>query len=60
MFKALGALLALYVAHALTTGGVYAKAGAWGRRYSRTLDPLRYWSAVGSYSVLVLALFLAF
>ena len=60
MFKALGALLALYVAYALRTGDVYAKAGVGGRRYRRNLDPLRYWSAVGSYSVLVLALFLVF
>ena len=60
MFKALGAFIALYVICALTTGAVYARAGAWGRSYGRDTDPLGYWSAIGSYIVLVFALFFVF
>jgi hypothetical protein len=60
MFKALGALLAVYLAYALTTGAVYAKAGAWGRSFSRDTDTTGYWAAIVSYGVLVLALFFVF
>ena len=56
MFKLLGVLLAIYVAHCLITGAVYAKAGVWGRTYHRDKNTRAYWGAIGSYSVLVLAL----
>ncbi|MGH8175888.1 MAG: hypothetical protein ACREV5_06460 [Steroidobacter sp.] len=60
MFKMLGVLLSIYVVHCLMTGAVLAKSGAWGRTYRRDENALGYWGAVGSYSVLVLALFFLF
>lgn len=60
MFKLLGVLVAIYIVHCLATGAVYAKAGSWGRSYRRDEHAYGYWSAVGSYSVLVLMLFFLF
>lgn len=56
LFKALGLLLAGYVAIAVLSGSVYAKSGVWGRTLRRTDRPLPYWSAIAAYTLLSLAL----
>jgi hypothetical protein len=60
MFKMLALLLALYVARCLVVGNVYGRSGPWGRSWSRATEPLGYWGALGSYSVLALAMFFVF
>ncbi len=60
LFKFLGVLVAFYVAQALWTGSVYARWRAWGRTFTRDDDPFGYWSAIGSYCLLSLALLLVF
>jgi hypothetical protein len=60
LFKLLGLLLACYVAQAVLTGTVYAKSGVWGRTFTRTDDALGYWSAIGAYTLLALALVFVF
>ena len=60
LFKILGVLLACYVAQALSTGAVYARSRAWGRTFTRADDAFGYWAAVGSYSLLALALVFLF
>ena len=49
-------LMAAYVTRALVTRVVYAKAGIRGRTYHRNEQPFEYWSAIGAYTVLTLAL----
>ena len=56
MFKVLAVLLALYVVQALATGVVYGKSGTWGRSMQRSEQPWGYWSTIGVYAALVLAL----
>ncbi len=56
MFKVLAMLMAAYVTRALVTRVVYAKAGIRGRTYHRNEQPFEYWSAIGAYTVLTLAL----
>jgi hypothetical protein len=60
LFEILGVLLACYVAQALRTGAVYARWRAWGRTFTRVDDAVRYWSAIGSYCLLSLALVFVF
>jgi hypothetical protein len=60
LFKILGVLLACYVIQALRTGAVYAKSRGWGRTYMRVDDPFGYWSAIGAYGMLSLALVFVF
>lgn len=60
MFKILGVLLACYVVQALRTGAVFAQGRVWGRTYTRDVDPFLYWSAIGSYGLLSLALVFVF
>jgi hypothetical protein len=60
MFKALAVLLALYIAYGLATGAIYGKSGMWGRMHRRDEQPWSYWSTIGAYSVLTLALAFAF
>jgi hypothetical protein len=60
MFKLLGALLILYIAHALSTGRVYAKRGVWGASSKRDDEPVRYWSTIAIYAVLAAALLFCF
>jgi len=60
LFKILGVLLACYVVHALTTGAVYARSGAWGRAFRRDEHAWSYWSAIIAYVLLSLALVFAF
>jgi hypothetical protein len=59
-FRVLGVLLALYVVQALRTGAVYARSRAWGRTFTRADDAFGYWAAIGSYSLLSLALVFVF
>lgn len=51
-FRLLAALVALYVAHGLATGEVYAKSGVFGRSFRRDESPLGYWGAIGAYAAL--------
>jgi len=60
LFKILVVLLACYVAQALRTGSVYARSRAWGRTFTRVDDAFGYWAAIGSYSLLSLALVFLF
>ena len=60
LFKLLGVLLAGYVSQSLVTGAVYAKSGVWGRTFTRARDALGYWSAIGAYTLLAVALVFAF
>jgi len=60
MFKLLGALLILYIAHALSIGRVFAKRGVWGASSKRDDEPVRYWSTIVVYAVLATALLLYF
>ena len=60
MFKALGALLVIYLLHCLYRGDVFVKAGAWGRRIYRSEAPKAYWLNMALYALLALALFTVF
>jgi hypothetical protein len=60
LFILLGLLLAAYVVKSLFTGTVYAKSGAWGARFRRSENALRYWSAIVCYGLLSLALLFLF
>jgi len=60
VFKLLGAMVALYVVHALSVGEVYAKRGLWGATSKRSEEPIRYWSTVVVYGILSVALVLVF
>ncbi len=60
LFRALGLLLAGYIVLALLNGEVYAKSGIWGRTFTRAEEPVRYWSAIASYTLLSLALIFFF
>ena len=60
MFKLIGALLILYIAHALSTGRVFAKRGVWGASSKRDDEPVRYWSTIVVYAVLATALLFYF
>ncbi len=60
MFKLLGALLILYIAHALSTGRVFAKRGVRGASSKRDDEPVRYWSTIVVYAVLATALLFYF
>ena len=56
MFKLLGALLACYVAYAVLSGEVLAKAGAGSRSVQRSESPAYFWLVVFIYAGLSLAL----
>jgi hypothetical protein len=60
VFKALGALVALYTIHAAIKGEVYAKSGAWGRTVSRADSPEYFWVVVAIYAALSMALIFLF
>jgi hypothetical protein len=60
MFKILGVLVAVYVAHGFVTGEIYGRSRAWGRTFRRDEEPWKYWSAIISYSLLAIALFFVF
>jgi len=56
LFRLLGVLLGCYVAYGLATGAVYAKSRLFGRTFQRDEDGLGYESAIGTYSLLSVAL----
>ncbi len=56
LFRVLGIALGCYVAYGLATGTVYAKSGVFGRNFSRDEDGFGYWSAIGAYTLLSVAL----
>ncbi len=60
MFKALAVLVALYVAYALSAGKVYARRGPWGVTWTRSEQPLWYWSTIVIYTILSAALMFVF
>ncbi len=60
VFKALAALVALYVAYALSVGKVYARRGPWGVTWTRSEQPLWYWSTIVIYMILSAALMFVF
>jgi len=60
VFKLLGAVLAVYVCHAVVTGRVIAKAGAGSREVLRDESPGYYWTVIAIYAGLSLALFTVF
>lgn len=55
-FKSLGLMVAVYVAHSVITGAVYARHGMWGRTFRREDEPVAYWSAIAAYGALALML----
>lgn len=60
MFKALGILVAIYTAFAAAQGAVHAKHRAWGRTIRRREEPRYFWTVIGIYGVLALALVFVF
>jgi hypothetical protein len=60
MFKALGALVALYTIYAAASGEVYAKSGTGGRTVSRQDSPGYFWAVIGIYAGLSFALIMVF
>lgn len=60
MFKALGILLVAYTAFAVVRGEVYAKAGAGGRAVRRADSAAYFWTVVGVYGALAVALLTVF
>jgi hypothetical protein len=60
MFKALGFVVAMYVAYAATKGEVYAKSGPWGRTVSRDESPGYFWTVIAVYALLAAALVFVF
>jgi hypothetical protein len=60
MFKALGAVLAIYTAYAAVDGRVFARAGISGRMVSREESPVYFWVVVCIYALLSLALITVF
>ena len=60
MFKILGALVAIYTLWAAWAGEVIAKDGPWGRKVLRQDSPRYFWTVIGIYSALSVALFTVF
>ena len=60
MFKILGALVALYTAHAAFRGEVFARSGLWGRTISKAESPRYFWAVIGVYALLAAALLTVF
>jgi hypothetical protein len=60
MFKVLGILLAAYVMFAGFRGEVFAKSGVWGGTIKRTESTAYFWTVVGIYAALSLALMFFF
>ncbi len=60
MFTALGIVLGIYTAYAAARGEVYVKHRAWGRTVSRGEEPGYFWTCIGIYAGLALALVTVF
>ncbi len=59
-FRALGMVVALYVAYAASTGEVYIKSGLWGRRLQRDESPVYFWVIIVIYAGLSAAMITVF
>jgi hypothetical protein len=60
MFKVLGIIVAIYTTYAAMAGEVYARSGYKGRAISRQDEPIYFWSVVGIYAALSIALLTIF
>jgi hypothetical protein len=60
MFTVMGVVVALYTVHAVISGEVYAKSGAWGRTISRVNSPRYFWVVIVIYAGLSVALMTVF
>jgi hypothetical protein len=60
MFKALGALLLVYVAYAIFRGEVYARAGVGGTTVVRSERPQYFWTVIVIYIGLAIAMITVF
>lgn len=60
VFDLLGALLAFYLVHALLRGEVVAKSGPGARRIRREESPRGFWTVMGIYAALSIALVTVF
>jgi hypothetical protein len=60
MFTALGILLGFYTLYAAFSGEVYAKSGPGGRTVSRAEPPRYFWTVIGIYAGLAVALLTVF
>jgi hypothetical protein len=60
LFRALGIVVALYVAYAASTGEVYAKSGMWGQMVQRAESPAYFWVIIVIYAGLSVALMTVF
>jgi hypothetical protein len=60
MFKLLGVLVALYTAHAALRGEVAAKSGPWWRWVTKADSPRYFWTVIGCYALLSVALLTVF
>lgn len=60
MFKVLGVLLAVYVTFAVFRGEVYARSGMWARMIKREDSASYFWTVIGIYYALALALVTVF
>ena len=60
MFKALGILVAIYTVYAAKQGEVFARSGIWGRTISKTDSPAYFWTVIGVYALLSVALLKVF
>lgn len=60
MFKAIGVIVALYVAYCVYRGEVLVRSRAWGKRVARSEAPREFWLSVGIYGLLAVALLTVF
>ncbi len=60
MFDALGVIVAVYAVYCLLTGRVYARRGIGGESIFREASPVRFWTVVGIYFALAVALIAVF
>lgn len=60
MFKILGTILAIYTVYAAVDGNVFAKSGVSGRTISRDESPAYFWTLIGIYGLLSIALMTVF
>ena len=60
MFRLLGIAIALYTISAIIRGEVYAKDGPGGRTVSRLRSPEYFWTVIGTYVALSIALIVFF
>jgi len=59
-FDLTGVLVALYVVASVVSGHVYVRHRAWGKRLHRADEPRQYWTGIGVYALLAVALITVF